>query len=401
MTGHRPPPTVHRPSATDHWSLPTDLAPLLDLLRSRSNLERLDARAPRAWPEIARLAREHDVEALVFRIAQAADLAVPDPIRAQLQRRYYQTVAANAWLFSELARLSRALDKAGIPLIVLKGAALADAVYRDRGVRPMGDLDLLVRREDVDGAIAVARALGYVDDDPEIRPGSTLAFESQVMLHRAAPPHTQVEIHWGLVDSPYYQARLDLQWFWDTAVPMPPDFAGAGASSPVMLGPEAQLLHLCAHLVLHHADEPAPHVRWLHDAAELARDHAEDMDWPLLLARAQDFDLVLPLQAVLPCLADGWHAPVPASARQALADLRPTAAERRIHAQLTRGGHGSAGRLMSDLGGMPGWGRRLRYLWINIVPSAAYMRRRYDVRRPWLLPLYYPYRWLRGILGRG
>jgi hypothetical protein len=49
---------------------------------------------------------------------------------------------------------------------------------------------------------------------------------------------------------------------------------------------------------------------------------------------------------------------------------------------------------------MPGWRQRVRFARTNLFPSAAYMRQRYQIKHPLLLPLYYPYRWLRGLRGR-
>jgi len=56
-------------------------------------------------------------------------------------------------------------------------------------------------------------------------------------------------------------------------------------------------------------------------------------------------------------------------------------------------------RFWSDLRAIPGWRQRLRFARTHLLPSAAYMRRRYGIAHPLLLPLYYPYRWLRGLRG--
>jgi hypothetical protein len=81
-----------------------------------------------------------------------------------------------------------------------------------------------------------------------------------------------------------------------------------------------------------------------------------------------------------------------------LGRLRPTTRERRIVGYLTAAERGVGQRFWTDLVSIDGWGARLGYAWTHLVPSAAYMRNRYRIRHPWLLPLYYPYRWLRGLL---
>ena len=44
-----------------------------------------------------------------------------------------------------------------------------------------------------------------------------------------------------------------------------------------------------------------------------------------------------------------------------------------------------------------GWRRRLHFAWINLFPSAGYMRQRYRLAYDALLPLCYPYRWALGL----
>ncbi|HBX71099.1 MAG TPA: hypothetical protein DEH25_17405 [Chloroflexi bacterium] len=69
---------------------------------------------------------------------------MPAAVWKFLQTSYYKTAARNAVLLGELDRILAAFEAAKIPVIVLKGAALAQTVYPDPGLRPMGDLDLLI-----------------------------------------------------------------------------------------------------------------------------------------------------------------------------------------------------------------------------------------------------------------
>jgi len=52
------------------------------------------------------------------------------------------TLARNLLLYHELPRILKVLSP--LPVIVLKGAALAATIYHRIGLRTMGDLDLLV-----------------------------------------------------------------------------------------------------------------------------------------------------------------------------------------------------------------------------------------------------------------
>jgi len=73
----------------------------------------------------------------------------------------YVIAARNIRLYADLARALRALNQADVPVMVLKGAALAQTVYPRLSQRPMGDADLLVRPEDRDRARGALEAAGY------------------------------------------------------------------------------------------------------------------------------------------------------------------------------------------------------------------------------------------------
>jgi hypothetical protein len=57
--------------------------------------------------------------------------------------------------------LLQALERAGIAAIPLKGAVMAPLYYPDPLLRPMADLDILIRRPDLERSLAILVELGY------------------------------------------------------------------------------------------------------------------------------------------------------------------------------------------------------------------------------------------------
>ena len=98
-------------------------------------------------------------------------------------------------------------------------------------------------------------------------------------------------------------------------------------------------------------------------------------------------------------VADEWGAPVPLGVLRALRGMHESPAEQHIFAELSAGPRSPRHRFWSDLVSMSGWRQRWRFARTNLFPSPAYMRRRYAIAHPLRVPLYYPYRWLRGVLG--
>jgi len=367
---------------------------LLLCLRGRFDPEalreagRLSKRGAVEWEALERQVWREALGPLLFCTVQGQGL-LPLAFEAALRQAYLESAVRNTLLLHELSQVGDQLAGVGISLLALKGASLAEDVYNNVALRPMRDLDILVRHEDAQRAVQVLRAKGYRVADSEVHAGMSLAYENELRLLKDGITETTLDVHWHLLDSPFYQFGMGMEWFWETARPR----TCAGAAG-LMLGPEALLLYLCAHLALHHRRSG---MLWRHDVAEVLHRYGDELDWDCVLQRAAEYELVLPLQQVVMEVAEQWQVPLPDGVREKLVELRPSAHERKVYAGLTADNRPVARRFRADLAGIPDWGGRLRYAWRHMFPSASYMRQRYKVRRDALLPFYYLYRWLLGL----
>ena len=383
----------------DAWDDPTGHF-LLCCLRGRFDARALEqAQALHAsgqvdWAALLQRGPQRVLLPLLYDVLREQPWPPPEAL-SELKAAYRAHAVRNTLLLRELEHIVDLLGGSGMGAIVLKGGALAEAVYGNAALRPMTDLDLLIRREELPAILDLLTQEGYrVDTALDAHEGMGAAFENQMILRKQSPAKVMLELHSSLLDSPYYQDRLPMDWFWGTALlphPLPPLLQGKGVH---VLGPEAQLLHLCAHLALHHAGEG---LLWLHDIAEVVHRYRDQLDWELLLAKAVEYDLVLPVQQILPDVVEGWGAPVPPWALERLRALEPSAEEVRVYNWLSVGRRPVVQRFWADLSSMPGWGARIRYGLGSLFPSGAYMVRRYSIPHPLLTPFYYPYRWLVGL----
>lgn len=351
------------------------------------------ATAPINWEAVGQQARLHRLGPLLYDALRAEECLPPD-LEAEWREEYLATALRNALLLHEARAVTARLTAVGLPVILLKGAALAQTVYPNIALRPMVDLDLLVRPEMAPAALRHLAAMGYRPITREPQPGAQVAYESQVGLARRDSSGVVIELHWSLIDSPYYQRHLPLDWFWGTARPLSTD-----VSQGLILGPEAQLLHLCAHLMLHHSGMPPGYLLWLHDIAAWLTHFGVALDWDALLAHAPRYDLLLPLQRILPVVARDWDAPMPPDVLAQLAALRPSATERRVAARLTDPQRTVTQRFWDDLATLDDWPSRVGFAVANVFPAPAYMQARYGVANPVFVPLLYPYRWWLGVRG--
>jgi hypothetical protein len=342
------------------------------------------------WLDLADRAVRQRVAGLLFRPLRSLGDHIPPEALRRLETAYYLHATRNTLLCEELGHVLHRLEVAGVPTLALKGIALAELVYQDVSVRPMSDADLLIHRIDLPDTVQVLADMGYHPRQAEPRSGALTEFENELALAKAGPMPVQIEIHWHLIDSPFYQQVLSEEWIWSTARP-----AVVAGKPTRVLGLEAQILHLCAHMLLHHRE---PSQLWLHDLAELLVRSEQQIDWEDLLARAQDVHLVLPLQVALPQVVAGWHLPVPGPAvLDRLQHLAPSPQEQRIFGWLTSSHRPVAQRFYVDLTSLPAWHDRLRYALVHLFPDLGYMTTRYHIPHPVLVPFYYPYRWAVGV----
>jgi hypothetical protein len=163
MEGFRTPP---RSGALGHW--PAGERELLDLLvacvrsdaaAARALFPALDARA--AW-----LADPWWAGAAAFLWARLDALGLgdelPAPLRAPLLAEERVCRRRHAHALEHVPPLVARLEGDGLHPVLLKGIAFADWLYAEPWTRPSGDVDLLLRAEEIGRAERLLLADGYV-----------------------------------------------------------------------------------------------------------------------------------------------------------------------------------------------------------------------------------------------
>jgi len=251
-----------------------------------------------------------------YALARRSDPALAEALRGPA----LAAGAANAVLFDALAGIEAHFAESGLPLVLLKGAAVAGWAYADPALRPMGDLDLWVRESDLGRANGCLRDFGFAR-----LPGREVAL---------ARGNVRVELH----DSPFrgwwtrFAATPDLAGTWHRAEP-----AGPGRHAR-RLSPEDAALQVVVHSVVN-AFSQWP-LRSLLDLAAGSR--RRKIDWEGVAERAEAWRLRTATWLVLD-LADrifGVDGAIPALER-----LRPGAARRASLASFVRAGSLLQGRV--------------------------------------------------------
>jgi hypothetical protein len=200
--------------------------------------------------------------------------------------------AANLVRFRALRSIEADFASGAVPVVLLKGAAVAEAAYGDVAWRPMSDLDLWVRDEDVPHAAARLERLGYtrlpeLPDRPEAlqrRSGGEVVF--------AGPRGTGLlELHYSAFQGWWIRrtGRPDAAGVWERSIP-----AGPGRHAR-RLAPEDAILQTAFHVTVNQFGQ-AP-LRGLLDLAVMARRF--EIDWDAVVSRARAWRLATATGLVL------------------------------------------------------------------------------------------------------
>ena len=115
------------------------------------------------WDEFLELATRQRVRPLLYhRLKQRGlEQRLPSRVLERLRVASQQSTLRNLRLIAEFGEIARALNAEQTPVIGLKGVHVITAAYENVGLREIGDLDILVRREDLLRATDLVRARGY------------------------------------------------------------------------------------------------------------------------------------------------------------------------------------------------------------------------------------------------
>ena len=103
----------------------------------------------------------------------------------------------------------------GVRVIVLKGAHLGNLVYGSPALRTMGDLDLMVRRDQLSVAERLLARLGYT---PLYEPLKQMDFTNHHHTRPLSRPGgIRIDVHWN-IERPTAPVQADLDGIWHRAV---------------------------------------------------------------------------------------------------------------------------------------------------------------------------------------
>ena len=302
-------------------------------LSLRPNHSHIEVNSLRPWDQInrdefIRLVTYHGVGGLLFYWLRKMKLgsSLPRDVYRGLHDIYESLLNIAEDHQEVLKRILMRFNDSRVELVLLKGAQLGHIDYPHFSLRPMGDIDLLVKESDQLRIIKLMLEMGF--SLYETSQTCDKFFIRQISKRRKKKTHKPIfiEVHSNL----QVHIRLnksfsvDMDEFWNSIQEK------ATAGFPFLqLCPTYNLIYLCSHLGEHHFSR----LIWAYDIALLIHRHREEIDWGKLEDLCGRMKIRSPLYYSLSLCREFFQIPIP---EKVLKGLSPSWGRRKIGQFLMR-----------------------------------------------------------------
>lgn len=233
------------------------------------------------WEGLIDNAIKHGVAPFLWHRFQSSNFSseLPENIRKRFAKCYLQSAGRGVIIRNQLFEILELLNKNDIPVIVLKGAYFADSIYQDFSIRPMQDIDILIRENDSGRVEKALLSVGYNSLFGVNTPLNRRIHYSYKRPGWGVP----IEVHF-LLRSSRLNRELDIDQFWSRAV-----ITSVVEHDVSVFSPEDLILYHCFHATKHIFQHFA--LRSFCDIALIIKHFNEKVDWKIVAERAKELQI--------------------------------------------------------------------------------------------------------------
>ncbi len=282
------------------------------MLRAAFSEDRTEAaHALAEWRnDIADFDEVHGTDSTLFpQIYRNLGSEIPDAaLAARLKGALLHQWVRNNYMLQTASKVLRLLGGHGIPVLLIKGAAIATAFEAGGGVRTLADCDLLVQRDRAITALDVLLSSGLFE--PARLAPQDLDLAHGLTLRRLEFPHLDlIDLHWRPLRTVGADALAEEMFRAASEVSL----AGCPCLVPA---PE----HLLFHCIVHGTDwSPSPRYEWLVDTVRILKGAGAAFDWGRLEGIARRYRYRFLVSAALDEAQRTIGIAIPAEVRKRLA----------------------------------------------------------------------------------
>jgi hypothetical protein len=244
------------------------------------------------WDSFLKKVRENGVSAVVYSKLDKIKKDcphIPSFIFKELKKDYFRNATNNTLIFEELGKVLDTFRKSRIQVIVLKGAALAEKIYGNLALRPMTDVDLLVKKEDLFCLDEQMKILGYRPSDISVEDIDFSSGYLTTLDYRSLSPNSpSFHVHWHFVNSTIpnesYIKSIKIEDIWQNAKK-----TKIADVETMVMAPHHLLIHLSEHAL--RVTHSLSKLSFFCDINETVNFYQERLDWERLIKESLKFNL--------------------------------------------------------------------------------------------------------------
>lgn len=132
---------------------------LFSLLREKPDIEL--SKKNFDWDYFFKLTCQEQLDPIFYKFLKEGKIRLPSKILNQFKESYLINLRRNLLWEKEFEKIKKVFQQNKIPFIPLKGFLLSELLYQDKAVRKTTDLDILIKKEDLEKADLILKNLGY------------------------------------------------------------------------------------------------------------------------------------------------------------------------------------------------------------------------------------------------
>ena len=269
------------------------------------------------WPAVLQKSKTEGISCLLYHNLLQFRHLVPKDIWNSLTEIYYTNTSRNIRIYRQISAVLASLNQEGLAVIPLKGIFLAEKVYGNIALRKIGDIDLLIKRQDLPRIDQVLGNLGYHTPIQKklLSYAIKKAYLNSIDYFKGDRKSPTLHLHWHIVNvslpTYMYSQAIQMERFWQFSQ------ASTLAAAPTFeFSPEHLIIYLSEHAVKHSFDR----LILLSDIDAVIKRYEGKIDWEKLIQEAKGLGMQRQLFYSLYLTKDFLDADIP---ERALSSIEP------------------------------------------------------------------------------
>lgn len=349
------------------------------------------------WNCIINKSLQHGISPLLYQSLSSHSIdIVPEAVNSELKKAYLISMVKNTQVFHQLTGLIQFLIKSGIKTVLLKGASLVYTTYSDIALRPMSDIDILIKEPDIVKLEAVLYKLNF--SSPSGQYPSLIYKKLFAKFHHHLPLYVSPD---GILSIEFHRHILpkiqgvdfNIDLFWQKAVPIQSDEVQSD-----ILSNEHQLFHLCYHFY-QNFKSGGIRLSWLFDIALFVQTHSNNINWNELLLFAENIGAIQFLTEPLLITSNLLNINLPNEVLKKRDEFSVQDVCNKYLKLLTEGNkdRNISENYITMLKEIKGIKNKIVYVFADTFPNREFMNKRYGIEKPRIIFVFHVKRFFRAV----